>query len=512
MRDGEKILNVELLDDLAKIANVQVDPSGNYAAVKVTGMPAGWNYNFKVTFQDQNQSPTEYWGSITLNNKKPTLAFCWPEDTPSGHGDFYYTLDTAKGFRTDLWVYLVEGSKETKIALEDLKSSDESVLKVTRHPGSDGMVRLQTVGWGKATVSYTKGNKTYSFDIISDTQDYGYYTKPVISRENWVTDFKVTETDNVLYFMAKDNMEFTELKPTDELLKIAKISLSADKSYATVTITGTPEENGWYGIEFKAAHPGGWVNEGNHSINLINGLPVKVVTPVIEQTAAQIAENTVADLVADIAKGDVKEAEKGMSKEVVEKIETALQAGKTITTEVIANALTKEEVAASAPADLQKIEAAIKNGEKIARYLDLSVIIKAVDAGGDEEVLGTLDQVGQKMKFTLLLPKDLQTSDHVFYVIRVHDGKADRLKAQKNADGSISFETDRYSTYALVYEKVQTNVGSGSGSDGAQAVGSPKTGDMANVALWVTLLVAGAAVLSMAVWGKKKKVGADRSF
>ena len=73
-----------------------------------------------------------------------------------------------------------------------------------------------------------------------------------------------------------------------------------------------------------------------------------------------------------------------------------------------------------------------------------------------------------------------------FYVVRVHDGKAEKLTLTHVKDNKYSFESHLFSTYALAYEDVV----------------APKTGDVTSFA-WV--LVALAAMSVIVVVGNKRK-------
>ena len=59
------------------------------------------------------------------------------------------------------------------------------------------------------------------------------------------------------------------------------------------------------------------------------------------------------------------------------------------------------------------------------------------------------------MIFTVAIPEDLMKEGRTFYVIRVHDGKAEKLETVENEDGTLTFKTDKFSTYALAYEDAQ---------------------------------------------------------
>lgn len=91
---------------------------------------------------------------------------------------------------------------------------------------------------------------------------------------------------------------------------------------------------------------------------------------------------------------------------------------------------------------------------------------------------------------TFELPKELVNTndkvDRTYSVMRYHDGKVDILDAKYNAEkGTITFETDKFSTYAVVYEDTAVET-------------VPKTGDTTNIAMYVMLLVGGAGLILVA--------------
>lgn len=154
---------------------------------------------------------------------------------------------------------------------------------------------------------------------------------------------------------------------------------------------------------------------------------------------------------------------------------------------------------------------AIANGEK------LEVVLSFKDAGttatteeqkaiekelGNKKVgtfleidlskkVGTIETAVSKttglIAVTFELPKELVNTndkvDRTYSVMRYHDGKVDILDAKYNAEkGTITFETDKFSTYAVVYEDTAVET-------------VPKTGDTTNVAMYVMLFICGVGLL-----------------
>ena len=100
--------------------------------------------------------------------------------------------------------------------------------------------------------------------------------------------------------------------------------------------------------------------------------------------------------------------------------------------------------------DKKVIEDYIDEKTNIAQYIDISVVIKA-----DNEVIGEVNELNKEVTFTVAIPEDLMKEGRTFYVIRVHDGKAEKLETVENEDGTLTFKTDKFSTYALAYEDAQ---------------------------------------------------------
>lgn len=63
-----------------------------------------------------------------------------------------------------------------------------------------------------------------------------------------------------------------------------------------------------------------------------------------------------------------------------------------------------------------------------------------------------------------------------YKIVRVHEGETSIIDVEFNEDtGEITFETDRFSTYALIYNDVQVEMN--------------QTGDTASAWSWILLMV-----------------------
>ena len=69
----------------------------------------------------------------------------------------------------------------------------------------------------------------------------------------------------------------------------------------------------------------------------------------------------------------------------------------------------------------------------------------------DDKNEGLISETDGKLTFKVAIPENLKKDGRKFYVLRLHDGKIDKLPV--NEDGT--FETDKFSSYMLVYEEVK---------------------------------------------------------
>ncbi|WP_455719571.1 InlB B-repeat-containing protein [Agathobacter sp.] len=103
------------------------------------------------------------------------------------------------------------------------------------------------------------------------------------------------------------------------------------------------------------------------------------------------------------------------------------------------------------------INSVLKSDDKIGMYVDISVLLTITDAEGNvitDKVLisETATKFTVKMKLTdELLQKD-SSKIRTYQVVRLHDGKSEILDSKWDAStGTLSFETDKFSTYAITY-------------------------------------------------------------
>ena len=168
----------------------------------------------------------------------------------------------------------------------------------------------------------------------------------------------------------------------------------------------------------------------------------------IKDTEAEVSENVAnVEKVEEMVLETLKEAVAADS-ELAEAIE-----GKSIEVQV---ELKPVEVNKSEKETIEKEAAKKVEDIKVAEYIDISIVVR--DADTNDEI-AKLSTVKDAIEFTVEVPEELKADipegyTRIFYIIRNHNGVIDVLEA-KEADGKLSFETDKFSTYAIAYKDVK---------------------------------------------------------
>lgn len=135
-----------------------------------------------------------------------------------------------------------------------------------------------------------------------------------------------------------------------------------------------------------------------------------------------------------------------------------------------------------------------KENIKVVSFFDITLNVKNNVTG---ETFGTLSTLDNKIKFNMALPEELtkvaEGYTRKYYVVRYHDGKSEIISA--SVDGNVlSFESDKFSTYALAYEDVKDEV-----------IVNPPTGDKIVLDLVVGIVsVAGLGLIAKSIAKRKK--------
>ena len=129
----------------------------------------------------------------------------------------------------------------------------------------------------------------------------------------------------------------------------------------------------------------------------------------------------------------------------------------------ITETVSKEEVS-KAETELDNIikDIAVSPKQKKIEYFDISMC-KNIKIGNNEvkssEIKDTKNEVTVELELSEEARNVPSGFTRNFYVIRIHDGKVDRLDATRNGN-NLSFKTNKFSTYAVAYVDVKNNTSS----------------------------------------------------
>lgn len=201
-----------------------------------------------------------------------------------------------------------------------------------------------------------------------------------------------------------------------------------------------------------------------------------------------------------IDKEEVTEVTIGVkdSEEIKDALEKAIKDGKIDVADispVVVVVVDKVNVDALEKSTVESIDNIAKEKNiKITNYFDITL---NVQDSARNEVVGTLNELSKEMTFNVAIPKELTTVpegyNRKYYVVRYHDGKSEIISA--SVDGNVlSFESDKFSTYALAYEDVKDEV-----------IVNPPTGDKIVLDLVVGIVsVAGLGLVARSIAKRKK--------
>lgn len=113
--------------------------------------------------------------------------------------------------------------------------------------------------------------------------------------------------------------------------------------------------------------------------------------------------------------------------------------------------------------DKKSIEQVL-NGFSVGQYLHID-LYKLVG-----ETREDITETANKIRLVIAVPESMRNTDSVntraYAVIRMHDGQAETLTDLDSDPNTITIETDRFSTYAIIYRDTPNNISGDQGGDG----------------------------------------------
>ena len=258
------------------------------------------------------------------------------------------------------------------------------------------------------------------------------------------------------------------------------------------------------------------------TVSLSNGTSVKAPVTVIDPVIAPADEddeenvevnNLIVDAVNAAIEAEGEELPLGMTEDVIEAVAQAWVNGEEVKTRIVkdGNVMPTDELTA----DVMEIA---PEGSEMGNIYEVTIEIYKVDASGDEEVLGTVSALKEKAKIVLTLNKNIpaveEGYERTYSVVRFHATEDPAvLPATDNGDGTITVESDKFSTYVITY--VDTLAATNNeptnntpaedttvpAEDNKQEASNPKTGDI----IMSVVAVFAIASVGLVIADKKRK-------
>ena len=164
-----------------------------------------------------------------------------------------------------------------------------------------------------------------------------------------------------------------------------------------------------------------------------------------------------------------------ISEETATSLIEAVEAGESIEAIISVEKITTVEDKTEANIE-SAAEKALGSEDVKVTYLDVTVVLTSKTTG---TVIGEFHKLSKPITVTVALPEELVVEGAKYVVIRDHEGTVTALATVDNGDGTISFTTDQFSTYAIAYATPK----------------APETGDSGLAGLYAMLFALSAAAL-----------------
>ena len=117
--------------------------------------------------------------------------------------------------------------------------------------------------------------------------------------------------------------------------------------------------------------------------------------------------------------------------------------------------------------DVDLVEKAIKDKYNLASFYEIAAVV----ATPNEDIVDIVEETTEPVEITIDLPTSLPAIKdgyvRKYYIVRVHNGETTIIDDVKdNGDGTLSFNSDKFSTYALAYNDVVKTTSSPNTFDG----------------------------------------------
>lgn len=312
-------------------------------------------------------------------------------------------------------------------------NSEDDIAKVSLEINGG---KFETINEGKVVVFSADKTKFISGGTFSTDVNANYLANNVTSEKDASGNYVVGTRYNVVVVDSKNGT--------------VKASSERAMKGETVTLTVTPNK----GYRLSKLTVNGENVVDNKFVMPAKDATVIAQFEIIPTDVEYVAPDnkTENNNVGTVETEDIKEildSSLKANKELNEKVEEARKEGKDVKVTVNIEKIDTKDIKDE---DKEKLLAVVSEDGTVCQYFDISILVSI-----DNEVAGALTELTDKMKFSIKLSKDLIVEGRKFYILKLHDGKVEKIEAVLNGT-NLEFETDEFSTYALAYEDVKEEI------------------------------------------------------
>ena len=396
--------------------------------------------------------------TVTLNDSGTRLTLSLSEDTPAGAGEYSFRVTTGKIHSGEIRLSIEKKAVSVSCDVTQVPYSSETVTAVQAGEGYSlsGTASASSVGIYSCTAAISDENNYYWQDGTSGPKTF---TWEITKRPVTISGIKVIEKKCDGTCTASFDISAVEYKG---ILEGDRLSCSVTGSFTTakvgagkivnisVELTGADRDN-YYLTDDTPDYL-----RGNIIKNPVDG------SAVIEDSSSENYRN------AAFATSDDEVKEILLTDE--EKILVKNGAELSFRLDV-------KDVSSNPPsADAERINMAKGTGTVVS-YMDISISRKNSADNSTEKITELDEQVSISFDAPKAATAGARDGDRQYYLIRVHDGDAVSLEGSYDSKtGKITFSTDSFSTYALVYKDKSDEI--------------VRTSDDNNIYVWVLVIIA----------------------
>lgn len=169
-----------------------------------------------------------------------------------------------------------------------------------------------------------------------------------------------------------------------------------------------------------------------------------------EENVAREGDSEISDIINEIKEGKSASEIRGIDEDTYNAIKKAIEENKEIEAVVDARLLKVYDITE----ELISIVEKEKGDAQELGYFDINLLVKV-----DNKQIGKITETNRNIKVTIDvedLVKMLSNIERKYSVIRIHESEtADTINANLNEDGTITFETNLFSEYVVIYNNLE---------------------------------------------------------